>query len=212
MQSTSYERHPSQLGSPATSSDEGQPLPGSPTPTDESQQQPSGPPADEGSQSPPSSPSPADEVSQPPSASPGTSYEHQSLRPVSRRTTPEIQEGNLCKCGKNGDVAPGFLSSKRRKADPQPQIAQPQIDSKGPNTQWRSKRDRTYQENVISLENGLEIAWNYFFQFSPISFSFYSFLLLKFQDTVLKKVKKKGKKGQNKAIKLFKTDDVLLML
>ena len=68
-----------------------------------------------------------------------------------------------------------------------------------------------HQENVISLENGLEIAWNFFFQFSPISFSFYSFLLLKFQDTVLKKVKKRGKKGQNKAIKLFKTDDVLLM-
>ena len=53
-----------------------------------------------------------------------------------------------------------------------------------------------HQENVISLENGLEIAWNFFFQFSPISFLFYSFLLLKFQDTVLKKVKKRGKKGK----------------
>ena len=48
---------------------------------------------------------------------------------------------------------------------------------------------QAHQENIISLENGLEIAWNIFFQFSPISFSFYSFLLLKFQDTVLKKVK-----------------------
>ena len=67
-----------------------------------------------------------------------------------------------------------------------------------------------HQENVISLENGLEIAWNYFFQFSPISFSFYSFLLLKFQDS-LEKSEIKGKIRQNKAIKLFKTDDILLM-
>ena len=55
-----------------------------------------------------------------------------------------------------------------------------------------------YQKNIISLENGLEIAWNIFFQFSPISFSFYSFLLLKFQDTVLKKGKKREKKKKAK--------------
>ena len=53
-----------------------------------------------------------------------------------------------------------------------------------------------HQENIIGLENGLEIAWNYFFQFSLISFLFYSFLLLEFQDIVLKKVKSEGKKGK----------------
>ena len=61
---------------------------------------------------------------------------------------------------------------------------------------YRDPTTPLHQENVISLENGLEIAWNIFFQFSPISFSFYSFLLLKFQDTVLKKWNKGEKKAK----------------
>ena len=68
---------------------------------------------------------------------------------------------------------------------------------------------------IRKMSSVLKIVLNslnfYFFQFSSLSFSFYSFLLLKFQDIVLKKVKWRGKKRQKKAIKLFKTDDVLLM-
>ena len=106
------------------------------------------PPADEGSQSPPGSPSPANEVPQPPSALPGTSHEHQSLRPVSQCTTPEMQEDNRYKHGKNGDAAPSSLSSKRHKADPQPQI-----DSEGPNILRQSKCDQTLTKKATEKSN-----------------------------------------------------------
>ena len=53
-----------------------------------------------------------------------------------------------------------------------------------------------HQENVISLENGLKMAWNFFFQFSPISFSFYSFYFWNFKTQSWKKWKKGEKKAK----------------